>query len=114
MSLISAWGRSRSSTSSASAVDPATATNPDSYKFRSFTYIYHSTYGSPEVDEETPKLLRADVGADRKTVRLTLAGLREGHVHELHLDGLRSAEGVPLLHADAYYTLNAIPPAEAP
>jgi hypothetical protein len=30
-------------------------------------------------------------------------------VHELHADGLRSAEGLKLDHAEAYYTLNRIP-----
>ena len=46
---------------------------------------------------------------DRKSVRLYVEGLQEGHVHELHMDGLRSAAGKALLHKEAYYTLNAIP-----
>jgi len=33
----------------------------------------------------------------------------EGHVHELHLPGVRSASSEPLLHDAAYYTLNKIP-----
>jgi len=32
-----------------------------------------------------------------------------GHVHEFHLSQMRSADDEPLLHADAYYTLNEIP-----
>jgi hypothetical protein len=35
--------------------------------------------------------------------------LQEGHVHELHAAGVRSAAGSPLLHSAAYYTLNYIP-----
>jgi hypothetical protein len=30
-------------------------------------------------------------------------------VHELAAKGVRSADGLPLLHPDAYYTLNRIP-----
>ena len=33
-------------------------------------------------------------------------GLKVGHIHELHLPGLRSADKKPLLHQQAYYTLN--------
>jgi hypothetical protein len=32
--------------------------------------------------------------------------LEEGHIHELHMDGIRSSAGLPLLHKQAYYTLN--------
>jgi hypothetical protein len=42
-------------------------------------------------------------------VRLTISPLTKGHVHELHLDGVRSTEGLPLLHKVGYYTLNEIP-----
>jgi hypothetical protein len=42
-------------------------------------------------------------------VRLKINGLRPLYIHELHADGLRSASGEALDHADAYYTLNRIP-----
>jgi hypothetical protein len=90
-------------------LDPKTAADPTSYKLRTFTYIYQASYGSPEVDETFPKVEKAEVSADGKSVRLTLERLEEGHIHELHLNGVRSAEGVPLLHKDAYYTLNYLP-----
>jgi hypothetical protein len=38
-------------------------------------------------------------------VDLVVEGLRAGWLHELHLDGVRSAEGTPVLHPRAYYTL---------
>jgi hypothetical protein len=44
-----------------------------------------------------------------RRVRLFVDKLQVGHVHELHLDGVRSASGQPLLHREAYYTLNFIP-----
>ncbi|WP_417736673.1 hypothetical protein [Rosistilla oblonga] len=87
-------------------VDPETAGNVDSYKMETYTYIYQSSYGSPEVDHTTPKILSATVADDGKTVHLKIDGLQEGHVHELHSDGVKSAAGNPLLHPEAYYTLN--------
>lgn len=90
-------------------VDPESTGDPASYKLQTYTYIYQSNYGSPEVDQTYPTIEKAVVGADKKSVRLYVKGLVEGHVHELHLDGVRSAQGQPLLHKEAYYTLNYLP-----
>lgn len=90
-------------------VDAATAADPESYQLQTYTYIFQSSYGSPEVDHTTPAITDVQVAADRRSVRLIVDGLQRGHVHELSADGVRSSSGVPLLHADAYYTLNYIP-----
>jgi glucose/arabinose dehydrogenase len=90
-------------------VDPKKAGDVNSYQMKTFTYIYRADYGSPEVDATTPKVERVEVGADGKSVRLYAGPLQEGHIHELHADGVRSAVGLPLMHAEAYYTLNYIP-----
>ncbi|MEI7776389.1 MAG: hypothetical protein WCK17_16620, partial [Verrucomicrobiota bacterium] len=66
-------------------------------------------YGSPEVDDVLPKIEKVEVAKDGKSVRLKFDVLTKGHVHELHLDGVRSAKGNPVLHPVAYYTLNEIP-----
>jgi hypothetical protein len=42
-------------------------------------------------------------------VRLIVDGLKAGNIHELSASGLKSADGLPLLHKEAYYTLNRIP-----
>src|SRR5688500_13830712 len=91
------------------SVDAATAADPASYNLITYTYIYQSSYGSPEVDGTEPKITKIEVAPDGKKVRLTIDKLQEGHVHELHLDGIRSSSGQPLLHPAAYYTLNYIP-----
>ncbi len=91
------------------AVDPKTAGNPESYDLQTYTYIFQASYGSPEVDHTTPKIRSAHVAADGRSVRLVIDGLKRGHVHEFHLDGIRSASGQPLWHSEAYYTLNEIP-----
>ncbi|MFL5342736.1 MAG: hypothetical protein ACJ8F7_21600 [Gemmataceae bacterium] len=90
-------------------VDAASAGKIDSYTLKTFTYIYQASYGSPEVDQTTPTITKVDVADDGKSVRLYVDGLQEGHIHDLKADGLRSAAGRPLLHPQAYYTLNYIP-----
>jgi len=90
-------------------VDKASAENVSSYKIETYTYIYQSSYGSPEVDKTIPTIKSASVSGDGLKLRLVLDELAEGHIHELHLPSLRSSRGQPLLHAAAYYTLNYIP-----
>ncbi|MBU6398686.1 MAG: hypothetical protein KGS61_00075 [Verrucomicrobia bacterium] len=90
-------------------VDPVTAGSTASYAMETYTYIYQSSYGSPEVDRTKPVIRRAEVSADHRRVHLVVDGLVEGHVHELHLPGVRSAQGQPVLHDAAYYTLNFVP-----
>jgi glucose/arabinose dehydrogenase len=90
-------------------IDPATAGKTDSYQMKTFTYIYRADYGSPEVDHTTPKITQVSVGKDGKSVRLYVDKLEEGHIHDLKLPGVKSADGEPLLHPQAYYTLNYIP-----
>ena len=90
-------------------VDEETATAISSYALTTYTYIYQESYGSPEVDHTKPKIVDAKLVNDR-TVRLSVDGLQIGHVHELHTDGLKSAEmKFPVLHPVAYYTLNYLP-----
>jgi len=90
-------------------LDPSAAGDPASYRFESYTYLLHSSYGSEEVEREELSVTSATLGADGRSVRLVLPGLRRGYVHELHADGVRSRDGEALLHQDAYYTLVHLP-----
>ena len=90
-------------------VDPKTAGDVGSYSMKAWTYILQSKYGSPEVDHVTPKVVGATVAKDNKSVRIKVEGLVKGHVHHLSSGGIRSKDGLPLLHPNAYYTLNEIP-----
>ena len=90
-------------------VNAAAAANVESYKMTTYTYIYQESYGSPEVDHTKPTITKAVVGEDGRSVLLHVDGLQEGHVHELHSDGVKSTAGLPLLHKEAYYTLNYFP-----
>ncbi len=91
------------------AVDPETAGDPASYRMESYTYRLSENYGGPEEDKLEVAVRSADVAGDGMSVHLTLEPLRAGYVHELHLDGVRSGDGEPLLHPEAYYTLVNIP-----
>jgi hypothetical protein len=87
-------------------IDPATVPDADGWGLRSFTYLYHSPYGSAEVDEAEPPVTAVTVSDDGLSIELTVEGLREGYVHELPLpDDVRAADGREPLHALAYYTL---------
>ncbi len=91
-------------------VDAATAAKPASYSLQTYTYIYHGNYGSPEVDQTSPTIDRVEVAADGKSARLYVSALQEGHVHELHMPGVRAgAADLPLLHDTLYYTMNYLP-----
>ena len=90
-------------------VDKASAGNPASYSMDAWTWAFRAEYGGPEVDHVTPKITSVAVSEDGLSARLKVEGLVKGHVHHLKSPGVKSAEGLPLLHSDAYYTLNNIP-----
>ena len=90
-------------------VDKEKAADPKSYKLTTYQHIYQADYGSPKVDHTKPEITKAVVSDDRKSVRLTVDQLAEGHVHELHLDGVVNDDGRKLLHPVGYYSLNYIP-----
>lgn len=90
-------------------IDPATGGDPASYSMKSYTYLYSGAYGSAEIDERRLTVTVAALSADRRSVDLKIAGLRELYVHELRAGGVRSAGGKALAQPDAYYTLNRIP-----
>jgi hypothetical protein len=90
-------------------VDPATASDVKSYAMKRYTYLYHSTYGSDEIQSKELTVKSAKVSSDGLNVRLLIDDCRELFVHELVATGIRNTDGKPLLHPQAYYTLNRIP-----
>ncbi|YCM43688.1 hypothetical protein V2O64_20495 [Verrucomicrobiaceae bacterium 227] len=92
-------------------VDQVSAGRVSSYEMKAWTYIYQKSYGSPEVDQVTPKIVSAKVSGDGLGVELVVEGWVQGHVHHLNSKGVTSVDGKPLVHPDAYYTLNEIPAA---
>ena len=89
-------------------VNPQQASQADSYKLSTFTHIYQQAYGSPEVDQTTPTVTAVKVADDRMSAEITVDGLVQGHVHCFDLEAIRSADDEPLLHENAFYTLNEL------
>jgi hypothetical protein len=90
-------------------VDPVTASDPESYTLESFTHHYYGAYGGPEIEQADQRIVSATPSSDGTVIRLVVGKLVPGHIHELHLPGLRNRSGQRLLHDVAYYTLNRIP-----
>ncbi|MGL4629863.1 MAG: plastocyanin/azurin family copper-binding protein [Leadbetterella sp.] len=78
------------------------------YALKSFTYKYHHNYGSPVINSETLPVKAISVSDDGLSVRISIDNIRLGYVHEVNLDGIKSLEGLDLLHSTGYYTLNQI------
>ncbi len=93
-------------------VDPATASEPAAYQIQGFTYHYQLAYGSPVINQETCPVQAVVLSEDRLKVRLVVANLREGYIHEIKTTAIQSAENQPLVHDIGYYTLNSIPEGE--
>lgn len=93
-------------------VDRATATDTANYSLSGFTYKYHSSYGSPIVNNRSCPIRGIVLSDDGLRARLVVDGLRDHYIHEVRAEGVKAASGEALLHPVGYYTLNAIPPGE--
>ncbi len=93
-------------------LDPKTAGDPKSYSLETYTHHYWRHYGSPEIERATTTIESATLGEDQRTIRLRVAALKMGHIHELHLPGVTGIDGKSVLHPVAYYTLNQVPAKE--
>ncbi|MFN3486478.1 MAG: hypothetical protein ACK44W_13500, partial [Planctomycetota bacterium] len=81
----------------------------EAYSVQRYHYLYHATYGSPQVDVTPVAVREARVSEDGRRVTLVLGELVERRIYEIHVRGVRAGDGAPLLHAEAYYTLNRRP-----
>ncbi|MER7575890.1 ricin-type beta-trefoil lectin domain protein [Streptomyces sp. NPDC126514] len=80
------------------------------YKIKQWRYVPTAAYGGPKVDEETLTAQSATLSADRKTVTLTIPGLKADRV--VHVRSPRpfsSTSGEALWSTEAWYTLNQLP-----
>lgn len=92
------------------AVDRAIAADLKNYFLESYTYHHWATYGSPEIERRQNDIAEIKVADDGKRVSLTVPKRETGRVYHLQAKGLKSAEGgAPLLHNEAWYTMNAVP-----
>ncbi|MBC7922883.1 MAG: auracyanin family protein [Ferruginibacter sp.] len=90
-------------------VEEATARDAASYNLTGFIYKYHSAYGSATINQLRCPVKAIALSDDHTKVRLVVDSLREGYIHEIIAEGIRSADRFALLHNYGYYTLNRIP-----
>ncbi|MVM28769.1 hypothetical protein GO755_01900 [Spirosoma sp. HMF4905] len=90
-------------------IDEATARDLTNYNFRSYYYEYHRAYGSPQMDVQAVPVSSIQLSADRKTVSLTLGGLKSNRIYELTLGNLQANNGQKkLMNHLVCYTLNRL------
>ncbi|MFZ8755923.1 family 16 glycoside hydrolase [Microbacterium sp. HMH0099] len=90
--------------------DETVANIAQAYRAQQWRYLPTSTYGGPKLDEEVLSVSAATVSEDRRTVRLTLDGLKQGRVVHLRSpQPFASATGEKLWSTEAWYTLNSLP-----
>lgn len=80
------------------------------YQIEQWRYAATEQYGGPQVDLEQLRVTAATVSADRKTVTLTVPGLRRDRV--VHLRSPRpfaARNGETLWSTEAWYTMNELP-----
>ena len=94
-------------------VDITSAGDVNAYTVESFTYKYHSSYGSPPINIRTHPVRAAAVAENGLSVRLVVGELRGGYIYQVAFGGVRSMDANPLLHDTGYYTLNRIPAGSA-
>ncbi|NCF89053.1 MAG: sulfatase-like hydrolase/transferase [Verrucomicrobiaceae bacterium] len=76
-------------------------------------YHYHSTYGSPPVDEQALEVSNYTVSEDRQTVSFEVP-LTAGKVYAIQFAGQENAEAKRLDFDTIFYTLNKLRPAKEP
>ncbi len=86
-------------------VDKAWLGNARNYAVEQWHYEPTVEYGGEKIGLETLKLMRAVPGADGKSVRLVMAGLKEGSVVYVQTDP-KSVDGKPIWSTDIWYTYN--------
>lgn len=74
----------------------------------SYTYQYLSNYGGPEIDTRAETVGAPMLSKDGLTLTVPVSGLKKGRVYDIRPEGLKTRDGQPLLHPEAYYTLNEL------
>ena len=90
-------------------IDQTIAAEPGNYTITTYTHVYHAGYGSPEVDQTAPKVTEVVPADDGLSVYVHLDKIAEDHIHDFDFSKITTPDGQPLVHKQAYYTVNEIP-----
>lgn len=75
---------------------------------KSFNYKYHHFYGSPVINEMEHVVEGVFLTEDGLSMHLAIDSLRLGYIYSFNLSGIENIEGEPLLHDQAFFTLNKV------
>jgi glucose/arabinose dehydrogenase len=89
-------------------VDKSIASRKETWPFKRYYFEYTSKYGSPRHDEVPVAIESIDISPDGRVVDLYLSELKAWHIHEVNIQELKSAGGVPLANSYFVYTLNRL------
>jgi len=90
-------------------IDATAAADHAKFVISSYRRIWKGAYATPDSDRRTEQTRRIEAAADRRSVVVTLNDLRPGFVYDIHVSPI-GPNATPLWPADAYYTLNQVPP----
>jgi len=85
------------------------ATDPSLWKGRSYYYLYHAPYGSPETSKSETIPLKVTLSNGNKTAEIELPPLKQDFMYDFDLAKLTSASGEPILNSHIAYTVRRIP-----
>ncbi len=89
-------------------VDPSSIHDLKAYEIDANTWVYRSSYGSPDVDKEVIHVTKAKLSQDQTQLELELNAIYKGHTYNFNFPQIRSQKGKALLHNKAYYTINEV------
>ncbi len=87
----------------------ASATDPALWSAERYTYAYHSTYGSPQMEKEAVVPVKITLTAGGKSAEVELPELKPNFIYDFNLAKLKSAAGPTPLNPRIAYTLRKVP-----
>lgn len=90
-------------------VDPALAVQAGQYKISGYTRVWKGDYATPDSGHHSGDITSAAISTDGRTVSLTVAGRKSGHVYDVSIGDIGSESQRALWPALGHYTLHRIP-----
>ncbi|MES2570802.1 MAG: hypothetical protein V4710_12220 [Verrucomicrobiota bacterium] len=87
----------------------AGAAEPAAWMIEHYTYAYHATYGSPQMEKGSDIPLKVTLSEDRRSAEVELGNLKENFIYDIRMGNVLSATGQPPLNPHLAYTLRRIP-----
>ncbi len=90
-------------------VDSILAAQTTQYKISGYTRVWKGDYATPDSGHHSGDVTAAVISQDGRTVSLTVAGRKPGHVYDVSVDEIGTESKRVLWPAIGHYTLHRIP-----